>query len=563
MRRALGAMVLSASGAWAQGDALSRGMDAETAGRWPAAIAAYRELLAAGQALPALLGLERVYVNLGWTDSILPVVDSVIRAEPRLVVARSVQLRALRGSGRDAEARAAFAVWTRDVPRDAAPYREYARILLDAGRVAAADTVLRAAEAALGGDRDLAVEAAQLRAALAQWEGAAARWRVAVRAQPWMDQAAVFSLRQAPPGHRAAIRDTLTRLPVERPARVVLSYLELAWGDGRAGWQALAPLPADDSTAQVWTAFADEALRDAQPLAARDALVALLDRRFTAPVAVRAATAALDGGDAASALAISTRALPKVPREVAARQLVPVQVRALAALGRPADAERTAAGWGPQVDEATRAGLARTVAWGWVRRGDVARARAALAGAGVVAADDDEVGGWLALYEGDLATARRGLRFNATGSGDAIGALTFLSRTRAARAPAAGVAFLTLARGDSTAAAAAFAAAADTLPDAAPVLRLVAARLHAAQGRGGDAVALWEAIARDAPNSPEAPEATLERARWHRRAGDAAAARAALETLILSWPGSALVPQARRELDLLRGVAPPSRPPNV
>ena len=44
-----------------------------------------------------------------------------------------------------------------------------------------------------------------------------------------------------------------------------------------------------------------------------------------------------------------------------------------------------------------------------------------------------------------------------------------------------------------------------------------------------------------------------------RRRGDATAAVAHLEHLILTYPQSALVPQARRELELARGTVPPAR----
>ena len=57
---------------------------------------------------------------------------------------------------------------------------------------------------------------------------------------------------------------------------------------------------------------------------------------------------------------------------------------------------------------------------------------------------------------------------------------------------------------------------------------------------------------RHATAAPEAAEAQLEWARGLRRAGDGDGAREHLEHLILTYPGSALVPQARRELDALR-----------
>ncbi|HJR43633.1 MAG TPA: tetratricopeptide repeat protein, partial [Gemmatimonadaceae bacterium] len=94
--------------------------------------------------------------------------------------------------------------------------------------------------------------------------------------------------------------------------------------------------------------------------------------------------------------------------------------------------------------------------------------------------------------------------------------------------------------------------------DAAPLLLASAARLHAARRDRTRAVALWRQIVESHADSPEAPEAELEWARALRRAGELAAAIGKLEHLILTYPQSALVPQARRELELARAGVPAS-----
>ncbi len=83
----------------------------------------------------AILGIERVYDQLGKRDSILPLIDSMITKRPREPMLRTVQLRTLAYLHRDEAAAAAFERWVQIAPRDAVPYREYARLLLDAGRV--------------------------------------------------------------------------------------------------------------------------------------------------------------------------------------------------------------------------------------------------------------------------------------------------------------------------------------------------------------------------------------------------------------------------------------------
>jgi tetratricopeptide (TPR) repeat protein len=200
--------------------------------------------------------------------------------------------------------------------------------------------------------------------------------------------------------------------------------------------------------------------------------------------------------------------------------------------------------------------LQRELAWAWVRAGNLARARAAVQQGG--ADPDDEIHGWMALYEGDLARARSFLR-GATqrGGADAVTALALLGRTRADSSGEAGAAFLALARGDSTDAAQHFVAAAAQLPDAAPLLLATAARVALARRDTTRAVALWTQVVGTYAESPEAAEAELSWARTLRAQGDTAAAATHLEHLILTFPESALVPQARRELELARGTVPP------
>jgi tetratricopeptide (TPR) repeat protein len=122
-----------------------------------------------------------------------------------------------------------------------------------------------------------------------------------------------------------------------------------------------------------------------------------------------------------------------------------------------------------------------------------------------------------------------------------------------------GRAFLALARGDTATAAAGFEKAASELGDAAPLLLATAARLYAAHHSESQALTLWATIVQKSGDSPEAPEAELDWARALRRGGQTQAAIEHLEHLILTYPQSALLPQARRELELSRnGIAPQS-----
>ena len=72
------------------------------------------------------------------------------------------------------------------------------------------------------------------------------------------------------------------------------------------------------------------------------------------------------------------------------------------------------------------------------------------------------------------------------------------------------------------------------------------------------AIALFDEIVRAGGPGAAPPAAELEWARVLVRQGRAADAVQRLEHLILSYPGSAFVPEARRELERARGAVPRS-----
>jgi tetratricopeptide (TPR) repeat protein len=535
--------------------ALRRGIDFENAGKYRDAVAAYREALQQGAVTQAILGLERAFGSLGQEDSLAPALDALLRAAPRDPTLRGVMLRTLRAQGRDAAARRAFEEWRAIEPRDAAPYREYVRLLLTDRRAALADTVLQAAVAATGGAREFATEFADLYGALGRWDAAAVAWRDAMVDAPYLDQSATYSLMGAPAAARDGVRRALVAPPNASPAVVVAlararAWLELRWGAPRDGWRVLSALPATDSSALLWVEFADEAEPAGGTLAARDALVAAYAVTRDPALALRAAGVALAGGDAAGALQLAAGVEAALDSVRVVGDALSLRVRALGELGRPLEAEQLIDRYGARVSEAQRRLFARSLAWGWIRAGDISRARRAAAQGG--GDDEDVVSGWLALFDGDLEAARRGLRTAEEQSSEVVTALAFISRAKRTHAPAIGAAFLALARGDTARAARAFEQAADSIPEAAPFLLGLAARVAIARRDEGRALVLWARLVEQYAASPEAPEADLEWARALQRRGDRAGATARYEHLILTWPDSALVPQARDALDRLR-----------
>src|SRR5216117_2716248 len=205
----------------------------------------------------------------------------------------------------------------------------------------------------------------------------------------------------------------------------------------------------------------------------------------------------------------------------------------------------------------------------WVRRGDLDRAAQALARDSSVDALAQR--GWIALYRGRVQEAQQlfkaagpyaGHRRDAT---ERSAMLALLQQIPTATFPELGAALLTLARGDSVPAVAALRLAAVHLetggsgggrPDILLVAGRVAARLGPDERRV--ALALFAEVVRTGGSGAAAPAAELEWARLLERDQRTAEAIQHLEHLILSYPGSAVVPEARRELERAKGAIPKS-----
>jgi tetratricopeptide (TPR) repeat protein len=537
--------------------AFYRALDLEAAGKYREAIPLFRAALKTPAAVNALLGLERSYAELGWSDSLVAPLDTLIAANPKEETFRTVQLRTLQMAGRQADLRRAFDTWARDMPSSAAPYREYARLLLQKNQSAAADTVLLRARQTLGTTKDLQLELAQTRAAQGQWVESARAWRQALLTADYLVQAASYALAPTPSAARAQVREVFLAPPAEIGSRRALADLEMTWGSPADGWNALKDLPPDSASAEAWSEFAKRAEAEDRWAIARAALELALGWKRTPDLSVRAGTAAMNAGDAQAALRLAPLSLANGDSASIARSYLPLHARALAALGRPAEAERLVNAYDRFLSPGAKSSLTRTIAWGWVRTGDMTRARAALAATGPEG-DSSDAAGWLALYEGNLKAARGLLRGGTESSPELATALGLIARLKADSAPAIGKAFLALAKGDSAGAATQFVAAADSTPTVRSLLLLLAAQINASMHNESGAIALWTRILEQDKDTPEAPQAELEWGRLLRLKGDVAGASTHLEHMILTYPQSALVPQARRELELAKNAIPHS-----
>jgi hypothetical protein len=573
-RAALLALALACAGAReaAAQDPLLRAMDLERQNRYEEAGAAFRFVLAREPAnLQALLGAERVYTQLGRRDSVLALVQRAIAADPAGSIPRTIQLRTARAIGGDAAAMDVIRQWMAAAPRSDVPWRELVRLLTALGRYDEARAAVDSARARLGDPRRLRPELAQLEAASGNWARAAVEWREVLLRQPELATVAAFNLRPAPAGQRDRVVRTLEGADGAPAPRRAAAELLLAWNDPRRAWETLAAaLPeAAAERASVLAMFAERARAQGTPEAKRVAGAALERLAESSPPAeavqqrVEAVRAYAEGGDAASARRV-LRAMaedPRAPADVAVSTTTAL-VELYAREGNPAEAERLLAQGRARLAGSEAERLTIAVARAWIGAGEFARAAGMVAEDPSLAADD--VRGWAALYQGRLAEARPLLRGAGLAAGDPERAVrrativALLQEVRADSFPALGSALFLAERRDSAAAVQALVSLARAgAAGGEPELLALAARWSAG-AEPARAEALWTEVAARFPDAPSAPAAALALARIAASRGDLALAAQRLEAMILRYPDSALLPEARRELDRVRGLVPRS-----
>src|SRR6266550_742849 len=566
----------------ARGQAIGQGFDLERAGQYQrAAIVYFTTLRAEPTNLAALLGLERVLPSLSRLPELLPAAQRAVAASPRNAALRALLLRTYVALNESDSARALAQRWTAEQPRDEAPYRERAIALEDAHRCEEARQVFLFGRRALGRPGVFGIELGELLERVGEWEGAAREWAAALGETPAQLPSAASSLAEAPAEQRERIlRAVLAADPKPLVYRLAAELL-LGWGQPERAWSVFAPTVAEPSAdaATALRRFADLANGGNTPDARRVRALALA--RYAdlvpEPLAVRAraeaARAFLGAGDRVAA----RRELA----HVAADSTAPPDAQALAqsalveALiddGQLREAA-TRLGADSRLSSDDRAALRLKLARARIQRGELDLADSVLRADSSV--DALALRGWVALYSGDLKGAQQLFRAAGPYAGDRrdatdrSGALALLQGLPGDRFPELGRALLLIARGDSV--------------HGVPGLRLAAARLGQGGGGGGEgraeilllllagriavrldtlqqrtALALFAEVAGMPGKSAAAPAAELEWARLLLRQQKPAEAIAHLEHLILAYPESAVVPEARRELERARGAIPKS-----
>jgi hypothetical protein len=415
----------------------------------------------------------------------------------------------------------------------------------------------------------LAAELAQLAVADGDYPGALREWLPAIRRLPGYRATAAGTLSTAPDSLRP---DLLRQLDREHDltARRLQADLRARWGDPLGALDALrAALPEDEKSAQ-------EALRglldQLRGQTGRDALVAqgrtlelMADRSPDAGQArlrLEAARAYTAAGERDAARRMLTgiaddRSAPGTISAGASATLVQV----LIGEGKLDEAVKRLAEHRADMPGEEYAGLQRRLVLAYLQAGDLARADSTLGRDSTV--EGLALSGRIRLYRGDIAGAIE--RFKAAGpfAGDREEAtertalLALLQPIEADTLPELGRALLALARADTSRAVSGLDRVAGGLASAkgGAEIRLLAGRLAAANGKTADAERLLKAAA--VPEAPgTAPAAELALGELLLRQHRPAEAVAQLEHLILTYPGSALVPQARRRLDEARGAVP-------
>lgn len=564
------ALPLLPASAWSQQTGITRAFDLERRGDYAGAAAAYRAVLSTRPAeVSALLGLERSLMPLNQSADVLPAVRAALQAAPRSSAVYGVALRAWAAAEQPDSVQATAERWARIAPTEEAPYREWGAAELGRqNRSGARAAYLRGRER-LGRPDAMAAEMAQLSLAEADYTAALREWLLAVRRLPGYRATAVSTLSQAPASARADLLRLLTREP-DLTSRRIEADLRARWGDPVGGFRALsAALPADRTQAVTVLRGLLDQLRNLRGPNAKQAqgmvLEAIASRSPEAQASrlrLEAAQAYTAAGDRVAARRMlgglaDDRAAPQSVASDAATTLVGV----LVSEGKLDEAAKRLTELRPRLSADEYDVLRRRLASGWMREGDLARADSAIAADSSV--EGLALSGRIRLYRGDITGAMD--RFKAAGpyAGDRAEAthrtawLALLQPLERDSLPELGRALLLLEQGDTTQATSALERVAGELPprQGGAELYLLAGRLSAASGRPADAERLLRAAAvREAPSTAPAAELALAELLISARRGEEAVE--ILEHLILTYPQSALVPQARRKLDEARGAVP-------
>ena len=566
---ALGLLLSEPLGAQQQ-PGITRALDLERRGDYAAAIRAYRDLLKARPAdLSALMGLERSLLPLNRSTEMLPVIRTALASAPTSSAVHGIALRTWAAMGQPDSVRRVAEQWARIAPGDETPYREWGAAELARQNRAGAKAAYQRGRAQLGKPDALAAELAQMALAEGDYPVALREWLLATRRLPGYRAAALAALSQAPESARPELLRLLTA-DSEPSSRRLEAELRARWGDpGGALRVVMAALPADRVQAiAMLRSLLDQVrlMQTPEALQVRGQILeAVADRSpevQASRLRLEAAQAYASAGDKAGARRMlaglaGDRQAPASVSSDAAATLVTVLIDE----GKLDEAEQRLRALRRIVSSDEYDAMRRRLVAALMRGGNLERADS------MIAADSSVEGlalsGRVRLYRGDIKGAVE--RFKAAGpyTGDRTEAtrrtalLSLLQPLEVDTQPALGRALFQLEQGDTAGAVTALEQLASEFPpqQGGAEFSLLAGRLLAGTGKAAEAERLFRAAAsQDAPaTAPAAELALAELLLASRRPGEAVEV---LEHMILTYPQSALIPQARRKLDEARGAVP-------
>jgi tetratricopeptide (TPR) repeat protein len=555
--------------ALARAQAIGPGFELERSGRYADAASMYFTTIRSDPTnIPALLGLERTLFVLNRMSELLPLVQNARARQPDSPALRSLELRVYAALNEPDSLEAIARRWAASAPQSEAPYREWGLAFADRRMWDEARRAFLTGRRTLGGDGTLAIELAELEQRVGNWEASATEWGRAVTRSPDVEANAASQLADAPAPMRDRVARALTAPGASARARRLGAEVLLTWGQPNEAWAAMEPtlVAADNEAPAALRRFADLAGALPTPEGHRVRGLALarwadmMPRSSGGRARAEAVRELLDGGDKTAA----RRVLDAHSDSNGVAQAALIQL--LIADNQLDLAEERLSAASTAITADDRAALRLVLARARIEHGELERAAAALSDDSSVAAIAQR--GWIELYRGNLKGAMDAFRragpyaTDRAAATDRTAMMAMLQRIQEESSSELGAALLTLARGDSVAAIAALRRAAARLPEQGGRLEVLLLAGQVAAQTSGDqeptAIALFDEIVRAGGEGAAPPAAELEWARLLVRNGRSVEAIPHLEHLILTYPNSAFVPEARRVLERAKGAIPKS-----
>ena len=526
--------------------------------------------------LGALIALERVLAVQGRPEDLMRPVDRLLKVEPSSVIAHQMRVRTYSGLADEAALERVAEAWIEATPVLETPYREIARAWRTLHQPTRAVEVLTRGRERIDRPDALALELGDAYVDAGADVAAIREWDRAIGDDGHgflLIQRRLAALPNGGAGVIPGLVEALTDEPTTLPRQKAAAQLAIAAGLEADAYR-IAETAAASLEGQERQSFLVEMARGADGAGLvrlaywsyGELLRAVDPVEQKLAIRTRLAELALEAGDTVRASAeyrvLEDAAAIGSPQR---RQALAVRIGLLARDGEAgaalAEIERfkTEFADAPELDE-----TAAAVANALIDEGEIDAAATALAG--TVGPHVGLARARLQIHNGDVAAARRELLRSAPAlrgaeATEAIALATLLGRLSRPAGERVARALTLVTAGEAESAVDLLSGSEESGAEAEERAALLdlAARLAQRAGLTDRAEAARREIVSEHADAREAPAALLGLARdLIRRGAPVEEAQALLERLILEHPRSALVPQARRALDELRGRVPPS-----